>query len=180
VDSEPSPAMTEECRRLVHAAGRARWSSEQRRIQVLPLGVHLLDQPDLPRTGPLLDVLFPLNGWQDLLVPLEPNQALQAVSARESRLAACSVLPTTPDNVRRYANLQRAILSVRHDVNIPAAHLIRHRAKSSTAGIRRSSRTAYAGRCKGVDGGPSPAMTGRDRRLAPDDLADTQSLAGQS
>src|SRR5205809_1133684 len=53
-------------------------------IQVEPLWVVCVDEPDLPGATPVLDVLLALNRTSDVVECLEVNEGLQTVALREA------------------------------------------------------------------------------------------------
>ena len=61
----------------------ARGSFEQRRVHITPVRILLFDQPNLPIPTPLLERLFARNRVCRIVIALEPNQAIDAVSSAE-------------------------------------------------------------------------------------------------
>jgi hypothetical protein len=59
-------------------------SSEQGGVQIPPIRVIPLDQPDLPSALPLLDGLLAGNGMFHRRVLLEPDQQVDAIAVREA------------------------------------------------------------------------------------------------
>src|SRR5271166_2660330 len=57
--------------------------SYQLDIQITPLWVGLVDQTNLPRSWPLLDIGLTLNCHDDFLIPLHVDEPRQSVSMRE-------------------------------------------------------------------------------------------------
>jgi hypothetical protein len=53
-------------------------------VQVVPIGIHRVDQTNLPSPWPVLERLLSLNGTHDRVVVFAPNQPLQTVASRES------------------------------------------------------------------------------------------------
>ena len=93
---------------------------DKQRIQILPLRIELLDQPDLPRPAPAFDRLLPLDRRYDLLMALEVDQSLQPVSLSKAGNRPYPVLINPPKDVRRDADVKRPVRSVRHDIDVTA------------------------------------------------------------
>jgi len=96
--------------------------SEQRQIQIRPFRVHDFDQPYLPGSMPVLELLFPLDCRKHLLMPLKPNQPGQPVVPGEACASSCSMLISAPNQIGRDADIQRTVRPVRHDVDVSATH----------------------------------------------------------
>ena len=96
--------------------------TKQRRVQIVPSGVLSLDQVDLPLTRPMLDVLFPLDGSQDVLVPLKERQHRDAIASGEPAAGACPVFPRSANNIVGHASVERTEGPVGHDVHPPSTH----------------------------------------------------------
>src|SRR5438128_423208 len=58
---------------------------EQCRVQIAPVWVQFLDQPNFPIPTPLLELLFARNCVYRIVIALEPDQAIDAVSSSEAR-----------------------------------------------------------------------------------------------
>src|SRR3546814_2447448 len=87
-------------------------------VEVLPLGIAALDQPDLLGAGPLLHRLLTLDRAGDFLVGLDMDQARDAVSSCEAGADALPVLPDAAGDVVGDANVKRPVLAAGKDVNI--------------------------------------------------------------
>ena len=68
-------------------------------IQIAPLGVHFLNQFNLPYAFPFLDCLLPRNGRLHGLVDFVPDQGMHSVTFRESFDGVIFVLPYTLDQL---------------------------------------------------------------------------------
>src|SRR3546814_8266085 len=91
-------------------------------VEVLPLVIAALDQPDLPGAGPLLHRLLTLDRAGDFLVGLDMDQARDAVSSCEAGADALPVLPDAAGDVVGDANVKRPVLAAGKDVNIVRHH----------------------------------------------------------
>src|SRR3546814_4772744 len=87
-------------------------------VEVLPLVIAALDQPDLPGAEPLLHRLLTLDRAGDFLVGLDMDQARDAVSSCEAGADALPVLPDAAGGVVGDANVKRPVLAAGKDVNI--------------------------------------------------------------
>lgn len=85
--------------------------------KIMPVGVWPLDQVDLPRPMPTLELFFARNGWFHFVKKLEVDQSVDAVLAGESGDRHFAVLPQPADKVGRNANVQRAARLARKDVD---------------------------------------------------------------
>jgi hypothetical protein len=94
----------------------------QRRVQIVPSGVLCLNQFDLPPTWPVLDVLFPLDGSQNVLVPLKESQHRDAIASGEPTAGPCPVFPRSANNVVGHASIERTEWPVGHDVHPSSTH----------------------------------------------------------
>src|SRR3546814_8813394 len=91
-------------------------------VEVLPLVIAALDQPDLPGAGPLLHRLLTLDRAGDFLVGLDMDQARDAVSSCEAGADALPVLPDAAGDVVGDATVKRPVLAAGRDV-----HIVGHR-----------------------------------------------------
>jgi hypothetical protein len=87
-------------------------------------GVRLFDQIHLPRSSPLLDPFFPPNGFFDVVVYLEVNQAMNPVAFGEPFDEAAAMLPDSSDEVGCHSRIQGAVRLAGQDVE---GGLFRHR-----------------------------------------------------
>src|SRR3954469_16864658 len=87
------------------------------RVEVSPIGIGFLDQPDLPFPTPLLDILLTLNCGDWIIVGFEPNQAVDVITGREARGRLGFVLVDAPDQIPRHAEIERAVLTACHKVD---------------------------------------------------------------
>jgi hypothetical protein len=66
----------------------------------------------------VLDVVLPLNRCSNIVKPLEINQTFQSMLLRETFDKPGSMRKHTTNKVARYADIQNAVGSIGHDVNI--------------------------------------------------------------
>ena len=92
-------------------AGRNRSSTtplKERVIQIMPILVHLLNQPYLPCPVPSLDGLLPGNGTQHRLMHLIPHQSVDAIPSGKSRGQIILVLPDALHQVGGHPQVEGA------------------------------------------------------------------------
>ena len=91
-------------------------------VQVSPCWIAFLDQLDLPRSIPLLDRLFSLDGAFHTFMNFVPNQSMNTVTFRESFYKVIPVLPSPLNEIRRDTDIQGAVWFARKDVNTGDFH----------------------------------------------------------
>src|SRR3546814_14857148 len=84
--------------------------SVQTIIELFPLRIGALDQPNLPRAGPLLHRLLPLDRPLDLFMGLDIDQAGDAISLGEAGAVALPVFPDAAGDVVGGANVKVTVL----------------------------------------------------------------------
>ena len=89
----------------------------KRRVQVEPVGIVRLDQPDLPVAAPFLDGFFARNGGCRVVVSLEPDETIDTVFGGEARKCFLFVLRYTPDEVFGDAEIQRSVLPAGDEID---------------------------------------------------------------
>src|SRR5215212_7787005 len=119
----PSPGRTVES----VAGGRALLVEDL--VQVLPFGVHGVDEPDLPGARPVLHRALALDRVADVLEALVPDEPPQPVCLREPLDGAGAVLPGAQREVGGHAEIERAVAPIAHQIH-PAA--LRHGARTTT------------------------------------------------
>jgi ApbE superfamily uncharacterized protein (UPF0280 family) len=87
-------------------------------VEVVPLRIATLDQPDLPGARPLLHGLLPLDRAGDFLVGLDKDQTRDALSPCEAGADALPVFPNAAGDVVGDTNVEGAVLAAGEDVNI--------------------------------------------------------------
>src|ERR1700722_7650112 len=87
-------------------------SRNERRIQVVPMGIVAFDEIDLPVALILLERFLALDRPEHALAMLVPDKPLQAVFLRELVDLTLAMLPDTPSEVACHADIKRAVLPV--------------------------------------------------------------------
>ena len=90
----------------------------------MPFRIRLFDEGYLPRSVPVLDPLFPLYGFVDVVMDFEVNQVMNLVAFRESFDEATPMFPNSSDEIARNPCVQGTVASAGQDVN---GGLFRHR-----------------------------------------------------
>jgi hypothetical protein len=90
--------------------------------EVVPLGVHGVDQADLPGAVPGLQTLLAPYGFVDVAVRLVPDEQFQAVAFGEAVGDALLVFPDASAEAVGDADIEHAVAAARHDVDV-----VRHR-----------------------------------------------------
>lgn len=98
-------------------AARSMARARRRIEQVLPLGVHALDEPDLPRPPSFLELLLAPDGIGHGLVKLVVDALLHAVPLGEAVDEALAVLGHTVRERTRDPDVEDAIPLAGHDVD---------------------------------------------------------------
>ena len=86
-------------------------------IQIPPIRVLLLDEPQLPTTAPCLQLLLTLNGGFGGFAGLVVNELIDAISGGETGDFLLFMLPDAARQVGGYPNVQGAVASVGNNVN---------------------------------------------------------------
>ena len=101
--------------------------SQRRQAQpngkVSPVQVLLLDQIDLPRSVPVLELLLARDRGDHVAIDFEMNQAVDFVTPGKSRQRIIAMLPKPTDQIRGYAHIKRAVVPARKDVDARKAFL---------------------------------------------------------
>ena len=95
----------------------------QRLIEIVPIGIELVNEAHLPCAWPFLDPRFPGNRVLDFLVALHENQPLEAIAFREPLIGSIMMFGSAAANVRRDADIERAVPSVGNNIDPAAFHL---------------------------------------------------------
>ena len=99
-------------------------ATDDSRPQVVPSGVGTFDQVYLPRPVPFLDPLLPLDGFGNVVVNLEVNEAMNSVTLREPFGEAAPMLPNSFDEVTCNPCVQGSVSPAGQDID---CGLLRHR-----------------------------------------------------
>jgi hypothetical protein len=97
-------------------ARRNGWQTQPHR-QISPMRVMLVDQVDLPRPMPVLELLLTHNCWFHLAKHLKMDQAINRIFGGKAGKGFVAVLPQAGDQVRRHANVKRTIGFARKNIN---------------------------------------------------------------
>src|SRR5262249_3538428 len=89
-------------------------------VQIVPIGIHRMDQPDLPGARPVLDCLLTLNCVANIVKVLVVDKALKPVTLREPFDHAFTMLKRAVWQIAGDAGVENAIASIGHEVE-PAA-----------------------------------------------------------
>ena len=84
--------------------------------QVAPLWVLAIDQIDLPRPVPVLELLFTRDRGDHVAVNLEVYEAVNGVFLGKTGQSTLAVLPHPAQQIGRHADVQRAVVPAREDV----------------------------------------------------------------
>src|SRR6478735_479683 len=87
-------------------------------IQINPSGILLFDQTYLPVTPPFLELFLARDSADDIVVDFEPNQLVDVVSRREPASSFGPMLISAPHDVVCYAQIKRAVLLARQEINV--------------------------------------------------------------
>ena len=89
--------------------------------QVSPMRVSLVDQIDLPRAVPVLELLFASDSALHVAEHLEMNEAVDMVFGGMPGKCIVAMLPQPAEKVGRYADVERAVELARKDVDARVA-----------------------------------------------------------
>ncbi len=93
-------------------------SIQQLIIQIPPLRILFLNQSDLPRAFPLLDLLLTSDSVADVAMPLLIHQAMDLILPGESFYQIVLMLPHASRHVMGDAGVERAVSSAGEDVDV--------------------------------------------------------------
>src|SRR5215218_8841574 len=82
-------------------------------VEILPFGVVPEDQPDLPRPGPMLDIVLALDGRLNVVIALEIDEQFDAVSLGEARHQSFTMLIDATHEIARHTDVQNAVWRTR-------------------------------------------------------------------
>src|SRR5262245_10572301 len=94
--------------------------SKQFLVQVLPFGVHPMNEAHLPCSRPMLDLFFALNSASNVVMIFVINKHLQFISLCETFHQAFTMLISSSRQVARYAHVEHSVASIGRYVNPPA------------------------------------------------------------
>ena len=87
-------------------------------IEVIPVWVSLLDQLDLPRAVPALQLLLALNGGTNLTKVFEIDETSHTLFLGEPLRQLFSMLVEAPDKIVRHADIERAAKTARQNIDV--------------------------------------------------------------
>jgi hypothetical protein len=102
---------------------RGRDESEQCLVQIVPFGIHLVNQPHFPGSRPVLDVLFTLDCQPDVIELFVIDQPFQSVSFCEAVGDSIAMLEHTSRQIIRDAGIENAVAPIRHEINPAPRHV---------------------------------------------------------
>ena len=85
--------------------------------------VRLVDQVDLPRPVPILELLLAGDDAYHVAEHFEVNQPVRLVARGKPRRCAAAVLPHAAEQVGSHADVQRAVVSARQNIDAGVALL---------------------------------------------------------
>src|ERR1700722_11948442 len=92
-------------------------SWRQCRIQIIPIGIHLVNEADFPRARPMLDRLLALNRVADIVELLLVDEKLEPVSLRESVDQPLAMLIDASEQIAGDTDVKYSATSVGHEVD---------------------------------------------------------------
>lgn len=95
--------------------------SDEPIVEVVPAGIGGKDQPHLPPSRPMLDIVLALDGTPNVAMGFEIDQAFEAVPLCEALHYPFPVLPDATGEVAGYAGVECAVRAVTHHVD-PGTH----------------------------------------------------------
>jgi hypothetical protein len=88
--------------------------------QVGPIWIASGNHSDLPRSRPMLDVVFALDGTSDVVKPLEVNKLLHPIPFGKALDESRSMFENPTDEIVCHANVKNAVRTTCQNVNITA------------------------------------------------------------
>src|SRR3982750_34410 len=85
--------------------------------EVAPARIRRLDQLELPRPVPLLELCFAANGRREVRMQLEPCEEHDAVLLRESIVQALAMFVNALAKPPGHTDIKRAAFATRHDID---------------------------------------------------------------
>jgi hypothetical protein len=82
------------------------------------LRIVALDQAELPRTVPALDLFLTGDGCGDAVVGLHPHQPVDAIASGEDRTDSGPMLEGPPTDVVRHADIERSVAPTGENVDV--------------------------------------------------------------
>src|SRR5690349_20436497 len=89
--------------------------SNQLVVKIIPIRIHLVNELDLPRARPVLDVFLALNGTEDVVEALVIYEYLQTILFGESVGQAFPMLIRSSWQIAGHTGIKNAVTTVRHE-----------------------------------------------------------------
>src|SRR5207244_11054514 len=93
-------------------------STRNPRIEINPAGILLFDQTNLPIASPFLQFLLTRDRGDGVVVNLEPNQLVDAVSRRKAGNGLGPMLVNATHDVIGHAEIKRDVLPAREEIDV--------------------------------------------------------------
>jgi hypothetical protein len=83
-----------------------------------PTRILFFNQTNLPVSPPFLEFVFASDGSCSIIINLEPHEFVDAVSRRKTIDGLCSMFVAAPHDVLRHAEIERAVLPAREEIDV--------------------------------------------------------------
>jgi hypothetical protein len=91
-------------------------------VKIVPSRIVGDYQSDLPRAGPMLDVVFALNRALNTLEVLEIDELLETVASCKTFYEARTVLKNSTDQIICHSDVKNAVRTICQKIDKPACH----------------------------------------------------------
>ena len=102
---------------------RSKRGQAQPHRQVMPIAIGRVDQVDLPLPVPVLELLLARDRGDHVAKHLKMDQQVHFVTRRKPRRRRIAVLPKAGDEIGRHADIQRAVVPARQNIDARVALL---------------------------------------------------------
>ena len=102
---------------------RSKRGQAQPHRQVMPIAIGRVDQADFPLPVPVLELLLARDRGDHVAEHLKMDQPVHLVARRKPRRRRIAVLPKAGDEIGRHADIQRAIVPARQNIDARVALL---------------------------------------------------------
>ena len=96
---------------------RSKRRQAQPHRQIRPMRIALVDQVDLPRPMPTLQLLLAHDRWLHVAEQLKVDKAMDGIARGESGERIVAMLPHSRDKIGRYTDVKRAVMPARQNIN---------------------------------------------------------------
>ena len=96
---------------------RSKRRQAQPHSKVAPLRVFAIDQIDFPRPVPTLELLFSRDCGDHIAEHFKVDQPVDGIAFGETGQRAFAMLPHSPQQIGRHANIQRPVAAARKNIN---------------------------------------------------------------